>query len=363
MKLGLIARSDNSGLGNQTLGFYKHLKPHRTLVVDISRLNSNKTYPDRYGKDGVEHIDGFPSDLQLHNFVQDLDVVLIAESAYSRNFYNIAKQHSVKVAVQYNYEFFDWFDAPDKDLPDMFIAPSKWHYNDVDKFCKDKDIKHLYLHYPVDRNDLPPRYIEKAQTFLHPAGKSAAHDRNGTYNVIDASKHVKSNVDIVIHFQGEQGLAHQMTATTQDYIEYAEKNGNMDKLIISVQEYENYQDVYAEGDVLILPRRYGGNCMPVNEALSVGMPVIMPNMIPNNELLPIEWLVPTATIDQFTPRTVVDINTVDPVLLAKKIDEFANMTTDDVIDNNSLANTIADSISWETMLPMYQTALEDLCRS
>ena len=42
MKLGLIARADNTGLGMQTWEFYRAMKPEKTLVVDISAMNGNK---------------------------------------------------------------------------------------------------------------------------------------------------------------------------------------------------------------------------------------------------------------------------------------------------------------------------------
>lgn len=365
MKIGLIARADNSGLGMQTLEFFRHMKPYRTIVVDISEYNKNKTYPERYagGPDQqVFHVKGFLQDEDIRLFLDGLDVVFIAEASYNPMFYAIAHTMGVKVAVQYNYEFFDWFDRNKIDCPDMFIAPSRWHYEDVDKFCINKGIAHVYLHCPVNRDLLPPRSIERAQVFLHPAGKPASHDRNGTRTVIEASRYVKSNVEIVVHFQGEQGLQHQTTHTTEDYITYAEEHGNMDKLIISVQEYENYIDVYAEGDVLLLPRRYGGNCLPLNEALAVGMPVIMPDIQPNNHILPPEWLVPATTRETFTPRTTVDLYDVDPVVLARKIDEFASLSDEDMNMYSELASAISDQISWETMKPMYLKAFEELCQ-
>jgi glycosyltransferase involved in cell wall biosynthesis len=46
--------------------------------------------------------------------------------------------------------------------------------------------------------------------------------------------------------------------------------------------------LYEGLDALILPHRYGGLCLPMNEALTSGLPVIMSNMSPNDAILPQE---------------------------------------------------------------------------
>jgi glycosyltransferase involved in cell wall biosynthesis len=38
---------------------------------------------------------------------------------------------------------------------------------------------------------------------------------------------------------------------------------------------EEQQTLYEGFDALIMPRRYGGLCLPMNEALTSGLPVIM----------------------------------------------------------------------------------------
>lgn len=363
MKLGLFgARMDNTGLGVQTHGYYQNLKPTKTVVVDISKFNGNQQYPERYGNapiGTVYFVVGFPQDSDVDEFLEGLDVVLIGESAYNPYLYTRARELGVKTAVAYNYEFFDWFDGTTP-LPDMFIAPSRWHYNDVQKLCDERGLTHTYLHCPVDREKLPPRKIQEAKTFLHVAGKSAAHDRNGTKTVIDASLFLKTNAKIIVHFQGEQGLAHQATSSIQDYRDHASKIGAYN-IEIAQGEYPNYEDIYKDADVLLLPRRYGGNCLPLNEALSVGMPAIMTDIEPNRGFLPADWLIPATKVGEFTPRTQVDIYGATPQDLADKIDWFASMSEDEMLEQNLKAGALARSISWETMAPQYRVELERLC--
>lgn len=359
MKLGLIARADNTGLGIQTWEFYRHMKPYRTMVVDISRFNNNKQYPERY--EGVQKdmfIKGFPTVEDIELFLDDLDVVFVAESAYVPVFYHMARARGVKTAVQYNYEFMDWLISPSFPRPDMFIAPSKWNYAKVQQYCDINHVKHVYLHCPVDREKLPYRERTSVRKFLHIAGRAAAHDRNGTETVIRASRLLKTGAELKVHFQGEQGLGHQATHPYDYYKNLAQDIGDDKNLTVTKQEYDNYEDIYAEGDVLLLPRRYGGNCLPMNEALSTGMPVLMPNISPNNEFLPEAWLMPAEKISQFTPRTFIDIYDVAPEALAAAIDSAYNNFT---ADQFNVANYLADTISWETMAPKYRDALEDLC--
>ena len=360
MKLGLIARADNSGLGVQTWEFYRHMKPDKTLVVDISSLNGNKIYRERY-PDGT-FTTGFPNRGDIIEFLKDLDVVFVAEAPYNYELYSIAKEMGVKTAVQYNYEFFDWAAYPHYPTPDMLIAPSRWHFEDVQKFCDERGIKHVYLHCPVDRQRLPFRKIKQAKTFVHNAGRSASHDRNGTQIVIDASKHLwQSDIKIKIHFQGAQGLAHQTTHDIAYYAERLRTHGNPDIVDIECFEHENYWGAYTEGDVMLLPRRYGGNCLPLNEALSVGMPVIMPDISPNDFFLPKMWLLPAERVGEFTPRTKIDIYGIDPIALGAEIDQLADMSELDFELHNSLANQFAEQISWDSMKWRYMKCLEDLC--
>ena len=42
MTLGIIARSDNTGLGNQTRELVKMLNPDKILLIDSKHFNGNK---------------------------------------------------------------------------------------------------------------------------------------------------------------------------------------------------------------------------------------------------------------------------------------------------------------------------------
>ena len=80
--------------------------------------------------------------------------------------------------------------------------------------------------------------------------------------------------------------------------------------------------LYNNFDAMVLPRRYAGLCLPMNEALISAMPVFMTNVSPNNEILPKEWLVDSEKIGKFNTKTMVNIYEAYPDKLAKLIDDY-----------------------------------------
>ncbi len=321
-KIGLIVRADETGLGYQTLAYYKHLKPHKVLLVDISSYNGNKQHYDWYP--GAQICKGMPNRLHFNEFLEDVDVVLTAETPYNYELYSMARERNIKTACVYNYEFFDWFAYPEHPHPDILIAPSMWNFDIIDKWAKDKGVKHVYLHHPVDREDFP--FIERTtKKIFHIAGKPAAHDRNGTWDYLAADpqgKVITQNDDLAWHIRRKYRMSNVFTGVSDP------------------------SHMYQMGDVLAFPRKYGGNCLPLNEALSSGIPVIMPDIVPNNVILPPEWLVPARVVDKFKPRTEIDIYQCDPDALHGKIEWFKKC---DIAAESRKADQIAETISWSTL--------------
>lgn len=328
MRLGLIARRDNTGLGYQTRDYYTHLKPHKTMVIDLSGYNGNPQNLDWYPDCPV--VTGFPNKLQLQAFLSDVDVVLTAETPYNYELYDLAKQMGVRVANVINWEFFDHYAKPELPKPDIIIMPSMWHYEEAEAYGLLHNIKVVYLHHPVDRTAIPYRRRTTGKLF-HIAGKPAAHDRNGTADALQAFPDIR--------------------VTTQDesYARQLRRQYRQSDIRANIA----YNELFTMGDILIFPRRYGGNCLPLNEALASGIPVIMPDIMPNSYLLPKEWVVPATIKDRFTPRTMVDIYQSDIYALRER----AKWVQDNIAAESHKANILADFISWEVMLPKWQEVL------
>jgi len=310
MRLGIIARSDNTGLGNQTRELVKMLNPSKVMLINSTSFNKNKQHPEWYEKYDCQHIRGFPKPSDINIFLRGLDVVLSCETFYNKDFISLARKRNVKTILQYNYEFLDNLQRPELDLPDVLLAPSLWGFEAITEAFGAKS-KVIHLPPPtthegfskVKTNNLSKDY----KRLLHVGGKAAHLDRNGTNTIVEMLKYSKTDYEIVIKSQSDLDI-----------------NINDSRLSIDTSSPENREDLYSGFDGMVLPRRYAGLCLPMNEALLSGLPVFMTDISPNNSILPKEWLVKSNKIDQFRARTLIDVYEANPKMLAKLVDEYVN---------------------------------------
>lgn len=333
LRIGTIGYRTKTGLGYQALSYVKNLSVSKVMVVDLSGHNGmplTDWYP------GAMTVHGYPSRHDIAEFLIGLDVVLLAETPLNYYLYEHARKAGIKTAAVINWEFFDHIVHPEFPLPDMIIMPTSWHFKDAEAFCISRGIRCLLLRHPVDRRDFPFRLRTTAK-MLHVAGKPAVHDRNGTWDFLKAAP----NGTVVTQSQELAGRVRTMYPRCRVY---------------SAADHPLH--IYQLGDVLVMPRRYGGNCLPVYEALSCGLPVVMPDISPNADILPKQWLVPARKTGSFTPRTAIDIYSVDIDALTDKLRWLESC---DMTEQSRLADGIANSISWETLKPEYEKALAELC--
>ena len=112
--------------------------------------------------------------------------------------------------------------------------------------------------------------------------------------------------------------------------------------------------LYAGFDALIMPRRYGGLCLPCNESLTSGLPVIMPNTSPNDAVLPADWLVPGAFNGGFTSRVPIPYFNVNVAALAQKLDQWAAMPDEQLEQHKARALELARQFDPEVLRPQYE---------
>jgi len=338
MRIGLLAYSTDTGLGNQTYEFYKHMKPAKTLLVDLSSLNGMETHHDRFPD--AQIVQGIPDCNAMQWLVEGVDLIFVCETPLNYCLMEKAKAAGVPVVLQYNYEFLDYLQRPNLIPPAVLAAPSWWNKEDVIA----RNIAPVVdLTVPVNDERIRPREITVCRKMMHIAGKQAHMDRNGTLAFIQAAEKCGNKFQYVIYAQ-------QLDERTRRAIERASVD------IQLIENIENYEDMYAEGDVLVLPRRYGGLCLPMNEALAAGIPVIMPDISPNDQRLPKQWLVKANKADQFMARTMIDVYSVDPNFLAFKMCEFADETF--MRWSNQEAIELGKGISWKQQKPIYDQTFE-----
>lgn len=342
MRLGLIVRADTGGLGAQTYELYNWLQPAKTMVVDISQLNGFPNDHNRYP--GAQIVHGFPKAADWVEFMQDLDVILTVEIPYGYIMFEMARERGIKTVLQCNYEFMDHLNTPHLAAPDAIFAPSLWHYDDIERLAADLGANCYYVPVPVNRERIPfkPR---SGNRLLHVAGHKTFEDRNGTDIVLEAMQYVESDVHLTITTQHELD-----PSAYQD-----------DRIQVLETDFRHYWDIWNEidADVLLLPRRYGGLSLQLNEAMSAGIVPIMTDVEPQSGFLPRPCLVPYAESKRIITRAEIGCYSVSPQALAHHIDLL--MKSGSLPGLSHQMNGLADEISWEHMIHTYQAALEMVC--
>lgn len=309
------------------------------MVVDCPSASPLPLRRDWYPH--AKWVKGLPTDRDCRDFLSDgVDVVYSAETFYNPCLPDIARECGVKTVLHINREFLDL-----NDRPDLWAAPSMWHYNEIPE-------PKVFLPVPIDLAKFPTRPPQpKATRFLHVIGRPAVHDRNGTADLLGALAYVRSPIEVTLTCQDEHYISGLLASRRiPRHIKLRQRTGDV----------PDNADLFADQDVLVMPRRFGGLCLPVNEALGAGMPVAMPDISPNNAWLPTDWLVPAESRGEFRAKTRVEIFSADHRALAAKIDQFA---TDPAFYATSAdtARRMAKELSWTEQAPVYRKLFADLC--
>ena len=334
MRLGLIARADNRGLGQQTWAVQRNLKPAKTMVVDCDSAQPLDLHLHRFPNAYI--VRGLPSAYEYQHFVEGLDAVYTAETGYG-DLWTHANKAGVKTVLHANYEFLDV-----RDQPTVWAAPSSWH---LDRFPA--GAQHLPVPIEIDRFPVTEKPLT-ASRFLHIVGRPAIHDRNGTLDLLQALQHVTATITMTVTCQvpGYVGsLIHDHNIRTPNNV----------TLILDSVDRDFYWTAYYHQDALILPRRFGGLCLPANEAIGAGIPVIMPDIDPNNTWLPAEWLTESMLAGDFRAKQHIFWYRSDLHALAAKIDQLA-LDNDFYVRALAKAHVLRQQLSWESLTPRYLEA-------
>jgi glycosyltransferase involved in cell wall biosynthesis len=313
------------------------LKPDRVVVVNSTGFSKNKTqHWEWYDNFTGYRVDGFPSNREVKVFLRDITHVFMVENPLNFFLLEYAKKNNIKVFIQTNPEFCDHLNQ-DLPLPHRFLMPSKWMLEEF----KQRFGVVTYLPPPINPQEFAEaRNVnfnrEGKPKFLHVVGTLAAHDRNGTLDLLASLPKTQASFELVIRSQ------HPLP---EEYM-------TADHRVKYIIENSPLEEVYKDYDAVLLPRRYGGLSLVCNEALMSGLPVIMPDISPN-EFLPKEWLVPATKKGSFFARTHVDIYQSD---FSEKIDWLCQQ------DFNALKSQAFDigytNFSEQLLKPKYEALLQ-----
>lgn len=268
-RVGMMVRGEDRGLGNLTWEAHRHLQPSATMLVDIGRdANQGFTvFEDRYPNAfrarwhlGPGH---FEDPASVREWLDQIDVLYTAETFYDWRIVEWAREQGVATVVHVMPEFFK-ADLHNKYRPTAVWTPTPWRIDTLPEHTKVVPI-------PVALDRFPPPPATDSEwdelRVLHVAGRRAAADRNGT-NLL---------------FQSLRQVTQPMTVTvaTQDRRLPSGRTSSRVTLRRQLGGITSYADLYADGQVLVMPRRYGGLCLPVQEAMAAGLAVVMGDCEPN----------------------------------------------------------------------------------
>lgn len=267
MNLGLIARADDGGLGQMTREFYAHLDPAATLVVDLKDAGRSPARCERYATGpGEARLCGYPlDDRDVDWLCERTDVVYSAEVLYHDTFTLLANTHQTDVVVHAMPELYDTYDNPGARV----WLPTPWERR---RFPTTVPIVPV----PVATERFTPRCVTSIETALH-ISSPAMRDRNGTDLVKEACEHARRRFTLLV-----SGPSKPPERT---------KIGVVD--VVPVDDTTDYWERYDDVDLLVLPRRYGGLSLPMQEAAAAGVPTLTLNSEPQSSWLPPSCLVPT----------------------------------------------------------------------
>lgn len=329
MRLGLIGRADEGGLAALTCELARHLKPEACLVVELpgqagrGRFDLNRIAPFC----GRVAVSGNPLDEQsIRWLLHHSDVIYTAETTYHPDLHRRCQRAGVKLVLHAMPEL-----HRRGTTADVILNPT----------CYGADrLRAGLLPVPVARDRLPFRLRTEARTFLHVAAP-AMLDRNGTIRVELALSHVVNPCRVLV-----------ANADAARVGKFAPKHVQVEQAPPIGEYWQRWTD---EVDVLLLPRRYAGLCLPAQEAASCGIPVVA--LATDVALKGLAIRVPA--VHEQTQRFAGGswhVNGCSPEDLAACMDSLLE-SPGAVESASALADEWAEGISWETLKPRYEELL------
>lgn len=338
MRIGVLARSDDRGIGIQTWEVARHL-PASPLVVRHPTSEA-QGFPSRH----AERYPGAPvvewnehhelPETEVRDWLTTVDVVYSVESLMDRRLAGWAREAGVATVVHANPELWRGDISPS-----TIWLPTPWRATDFDR------PQIVPVPAADDRDRWEPH--DGPLRILHVVGRRAAHDRNGTSTLLRALRHITQDVEVTVH-----------TQTTA--LPAAPRNPRV--TYRRVGAVDDRWSMYDGQDVLVLPRRYGGLCLPAQEAMASGLALALPAVSPSGWYRAI-LLGPVA--EPIEARTVTlpggrfPLADVDPRALARQIDQLA-AEPHLVEEGRAAAREWVDQHSWSRLRSVY---LDQLARA
>ena len=314
--VGAIVLATNQGLGVLAKDFFDNGVIDKVLIKHHS---SRENHHEWYGKKGKW--------LQPENyewFFNGLDSVIYFEDPFEWKLLLKAREKGVKNILCPMYECTRY---PFPYEPDLLLCPS---LIEMDLY---KGKNTVFSQIPVNEKW---KLREKAKVFVHNAGNGGLGGRNGTKELIEAMKYVKSPIKLIIRSQS-------LDLKCDD-----------PRVEIRKGQFE-HKDLYNEGDIFIFPEKFNGLSLPIQEAYASGMPIMSTNRYPFNTWLPNELLIPVKGYKKETIAVEFDSAIIDPKDIAETIDRWYNK---DITKYSLMGKEWGEKNNWSNLKKEYEKYLQ-----
>lgn len=307
--IGAVVLSTEQGLGYLAKDFYDHGLIQKVLIhPHSSRTNHPGWFPN--GKLLLKE--------NYDWFFEGLEAIIYFEEPFDWHLIPEARKRGIKNIFIPMYECTR---NPMPYEPDLIICPSLLDL----EYYKDKNA--VFLPIPVEKQW---RLHSRALVFVHNAGNGGLGGRNGTKELVEAMKYVKSPLKLIIRSQVPLTVP---------------KDNRIDLRI------GTFDDIWDEGDVFVFPEKFNGLSLPIQEAFASGMMVMCGNRFPMNDWLPNQPLIPVKGYKKERISVEFDSAIIDPVDIAKCMDRWY----DEDIEFFSLEGKAwAQENSWRKLKPIYE---------
>lgn len=320
------------------------MQPERTLLVDMGELARGfPVHLDRYPGATVVHYDrGLLPEGPVREFLVGLDAVFTVETFYDWRICRWADEAGVATVCQLNPEFM----RPVDELParpTRWWAPTSWRLGHLPEGTRVVPV-------PVagDRFPLCPPESDEPLRVLHVAGHHAMADRNGTAVVLESLGRLRPPM--------------RVTVATQDARLPSSARGRRGGIEVQALTggVRDYWHLYHDQDVLVMPRRYGGLCLPVQEAMAAGLAVVMTDAEPQSSTWPIVPIRAALSRPKLRcPGGPLPLATPRPESVAEQLNLLADR--DRLRCQQEQSVEWARANTWEMLRPLYQQELADAC--
>lgn len=328
MRVGSIVYATDQGLGILAKSFFDHGVVTDTVIIQHSRPN----HPEWYPASDMVSLRSSSAKGVIQDFCRQMDVMLFFETPFVWELIPYCKAHGVKTVIMPMHECMPR-EIPPEHTPDLWLNPSH-----LDQQCFPNGV-----HIPVPV-EVPWKLRKYAEVFVHNAGHGGLKGRNGTAQVLEAMKYVKTDLKLIVRSQETiKKVSHR-------------------NVEIRVGNFP-YDEIWAEGDVFLFPEKFNGLSLPLQEAFASGMLVMCGDRFPMNEWLPPEPLLP---VDQYRKGCVSarcrDYNeaSFDPKQIARTMDDWYSRNIEEF---SHMGKLWAERMSWSFLKPQYMRVIGELCES